>query len=438
MKSHQLHDKRCKQLIQSLRFLRFIVFSIPTILILICFATLLCQVSLADSDATRPSAAVRIEQLLQDDGPGAAATCFAQMDKGPAGQYYFDENEFNASGYRFLMACDYEKALVPFEIGAQLYPDSWNSWDSLADCYRHLGYRELALEHYHRALELNPGDEALPFRIMLIDRFITDNSAQTSQMPQFSPGEPTGLKGPYLGQVPPGRTPKLFAPGIISLCTRYEYNPTFSPDGKLLYFSTNYGLYVCRETAEGWTMPEPAAITGYEPHITHDGSQMIVGRGLEIWALDRSAAGWENARKICDGMRPWTSADGALYVTMVDPERDPVNLLGVARPTADGYDTPVALPPSVNNPRGGAHPCVSADGRTMIFDSYRQATPENEYDDDLYITRRSDDGSWSQPEHLGFEINTAGSNFCASLSPDGKYLFYTSNLDIFWISLEGL
>ena len=74
----------------------------------------------------------------------------------------------------------------------------------------------------------------------------------------------------------------------------------------------------------------------------------------------------------------------------------------------------------------------------MIFDSYRSATPDNEFNDDLYITRRQPDGSWSEPRHLGFEINTAGSNFCASLSPDGQYLFYTANFDIYWVRLLGL
>ena len=47
------------------------------------------------------------------------------------------------------------------------------------------------------------------------------------------------LKGPYLGQVPPGATPKLFAPGIISTCTQHS-SVYFSRDGKEVYFSRLY------------------------------------------------------------------------------------------------------------------------------------------------------------------------------------------------------
>jgi len=36
------------------------------------------------------------------------------------------------------------------------------------------------------------------------------------------------LKGPYLGQKPPGMTPEIFAPGIISLEGRYELNSGIS------------------------------------------------------------------------------------------------------------------------------------------------------------------------------------------------------------------
>ena len=38
------------------------------------------------------------------------------------------------------------------------------------------------------------------------------------------------LKGPYLGQKPPGNTPELFAPGIVST-RHYENSITLSPDG---------------------------------------------------------------------------------------------------------------------------------------------------------------------------------------------------------------
>ena len=43
------------------------------------------------------------------------------------------------------------------------------------------------------------------------------------------------LKGPYLGQKSPGKTPEIFAPGIIST-NALEICISFAPGGKELYF----------------------------------------------------------------------------------------------------------------------------------------------------------------------------------------------------------
>ena len=44
------------------------------------------------------------------------------------------------------------------------------------------------------------------------------------------------LKGPYLGQRPPGMTPEVFAPGIVSSTEFVEFKGSFSPDGNEYYF----------------------------------------------------------------------------------------------------------------------------------------------------------------------------------------------------------
>ncbi|MBE0664240.1 MAG: hypothetical protein IH584_00350, partial [Candidatus Aminicenantes bacterium] len=53
--------------------------------------------------------------------------------------------------------------------------------------------------------------------------------AQKSEFPKLS--------GPYLGQKPPGLTPKIFAPGIVSSKDNYEFKIAFTPDGKEIYFT---------------------------------------------------------------------------------------------------------------------------------------------------------------------------------------------------------
>jgi len=49
------------------------------------------------------------------------------------------------------------------------------------------------------------------------------------------------LKGPYLGQKPPGMTPELFAPGFVSAGLS-EAVCNFSPDGREVCFNVAYSI----------------------------------------------------------------------------------------------------------------------------------------------------------------------------------------------------
>ena len=48
----------------------------------------------------------------------------------------------------------------------------------------------------------------------------------------------TEIKGPYLGQKPPGEIPELFAKGIVST-NHHENCLSVMPGGKEFYFSTS-------------------------------------------------------------------------------------------------------------------------------------------------------------------------------------------------------
>ena len=55
---------------------------------------------------------------------------------------------------------------------------------------------------------------------------------------------------------------------------------------------------------------------------------------------------------------------------------------------------------------------------------------------DLYICYKTDDNSWSDPVNMGDKINTPHYDYCPVVSPDGKYFFYTSNRNIFWVDAK--
>jgi hypothetical protein len=122
------------------------------------------------------------------------------------------------------------------------------------------------------------------------------------------------LKGPYLGQKPPGMTPALFAPGIVST-KRVELNSVFSPDGKEFYFAATEGdvdiVYYTEQIDGQWTKPQPFPFSGNDIDVdmsfSPDGSRLYfcsnrktsesIG-GMDIWFSERKEKGWSEPKNL--------------------------------------------------------------------------------------------------------------------------------------------
>ena len=263
------------------------------------------------------------------------------------------------------------------------------------------------------------------------------------------------LRGPYLGQKPPGLTPEIFAPGIVSAAGHFDFAITFTPDGKELYFTqrkegSRNTLMVSRLGKDGWTAPEEAAFAkGYpacEPHVTPDGNRLYFGSQrpqpgnaqaeYAIWFVERTAAGgWTEPRHHGPGMYVSAARNGNLYMTDVTNATGAGAGHAIVYPWADGrYAPPRRLVGGVNSPNVADHSFIAPDESYILFDSTRPGGQGGE--GDLYVCFRRPDGSWSEAVNLGDAVNTNGITFCPSASPDGKYIFYTANLDVYWVSAQ--
>lgn len=77
--------------------------------------------------------------------------------------------------------------------------------------------------------------------------------------------------------------------------------------------------------------------------------------------------------------------------------------------------------PAVINQYGASNPYIAPDERYIIFSSGR---PGGVGSSDLYISFRTDNG-WSEPVNLGPRVNSAATEFCPMVSPDGRWLFFS-------------
>jgi len=89
-----------------------------------------------------------------------------------------------------------------------------------------------------------------------------------------------------------------------------------------------------------------------------------------------------------------------------------------------GWSKARGLPGNINTNENEGAQTVSIDGQWMILDICNSA--EGFGGCDLYISYRTPDG-WSTPENLGDSINTEFRETGASISPDRKDLYFSSN-----------
>jgi tetratricopeptide (TPR) repeat protein len=69
------------------------------------------------------------------------------------------EADVNTLGYQFLGGGKIDDAIEVFKKNTELFPQSWNVWDSLAEGYMNKGEKQLAIENYNKALNMAPEDQ---------------------------------------------------------------------------------------------------------------------------------------------------------------------------------------------------------------------------------------------------------------------------------------
>jgi hypothetical protein len=270
--------------------------------------------------------------------------------------------------------------------------------------------------------------------------------------------------GRYFSQTPPGFTPAVFAPGIISLSNRYEYCLVYSPNQDECVFGvTNstwgvFNLWYTKMAGDStWSDPVPAPFQGNGdglfPAWSADGNEVYFASSrpavpsVNIWRSDRTGSGW-SAPVVLDPPLNSTSHewggsltdDGTFYFSSERPGGVGAADLYRAVTAPDGEVTVENLGPTVNSPQLEGSACIARDGSFLIFESQR---PGGFGQSDLYITLNQD-GTWSAPRNLGPAINTSWFEDGASISPDGKYLFFNRRIayvtgtqtEIWWVDLR--
>ncbi len=105
------------------------------------------------------SAALKLRELAGANSPEKAIQLVLEDRGRTPAKFYFLEGEFNSVGYQLLQENRAEQALVLFKANAELFPRSWNAFDSLAEAYMKAGDTVKAIANYEKSLQLNPANK---------------------------------------------------------------------------------------------------------------------------------------------------------------------------------------------------------------------------------------------------------------------------------------
>lgn len=265
----------------------------------------------------------------------------------------------------------------------------------------------------------------------------------------------------YFGETPPGKTPEIFAPDMISTKDEFEFGAIFSKDMTEFYYGVfRDGKAETRMTKlenGDWSTPKAILIHDLysynDPFLTPDQNKLFFisdqpldaqgsKKDYDIWYVERQSNGWSapiNAGKNINSAKneyyiSFTNG-GKMYFasnTADSLERENYDIYS-SEYIANEFQPSVKLDTTINSIFYEADVFVAPDESYVVFSAKR---PDNLGSGDLYVSFRQPNGTWTGAQSLGNTINTETDDFCPYLSPDGKYLFYASRGDVYWVSSE--
>ena len=234
-----------------------------------------------------------------------------------------------------------------------------------------------------------------------------------------------------------------------------EAEPTFTADGKTMYFNCNDrlpepGADICVSLLVNgeWTQPElvgPPISTEYtevEPLLSDDQNKLYIMSdrpggegGLDIWVSHKVDGEWTEPSNLGPPINsPY--ADHCLYFagpdentaywTSTRPGGYGGNDIWTSQRVNGVRQEAVNLGPHVNSPNSEHHSLPSPDGRSLYVTSGR---PGGYGGEDIYVTTEDEEGVWGALVNMGPLVNSDKDDRCPAFSPDFSVFYFDSERD---------
>ncbi|WP_420387201.1 hypothetical protein [Roseivirga sp.] len=244
--------------------------------------------------------------------------------------------------------------------------------------------------------------------------------------------------------------PVIFYPETVSDDID-KFNTSFSPDGQTIYFTATHqklgltGIAYQKFINGTFQSPEfvpfvSADIPVADVQISPDGQTMFFstfkdyegkpeGFNFNLWTSQFQSGQWQDPVPLGGMMAstgnefyPVLTRSGTLYFNSDKGGNSDIYY----SPFINGeFQSPIALPANINSQGREADAFISADESVMIF--VRVDEPDGFGNSDLYISFNLGNNTWTDPINMGPDINSQGIDGSPYITPDNKYLIFTTS-----------
>lgn len=289
------------------------------------------------------------------------------------------------------------------------------------------------------------------FLILVFVMFL--NACNTKKQNSKVNHSPTKVS-PYFGQKPPSLIPEIFAPSFVSINGRGEGSISFSPDLDEVYFGVfeedgNPSVYFAKLEDKKWTNPKKVNFTKgkkageLHPFVSSNGKKIYFTaydsnfENGKIWYVNRFEKSWSNAIQLDSPINddevfyPNQAKNGDLFYFNISKMKT------YYAPNKNGEFSEV----DEVKTEFGIHAFISPSQDFLVLNS-RNKEDAQRNDHDIYVCFKKKNGTWSKPINLGKDVNSNFLETSPSITPDGKYLFFSRYNEegglsnFYWVSTE--
>ena len=268
------------------------------------------------------------------------------------------------------------------------------------------------------------------------------------------------LRGGFLGQPEPGDEPRMFAPGVVSgFAFESEHSPVaFSPDGNEAYWTQKFrGPILFSQRVDGlWTAPRKAPFMSTygdgEPIFAPDGRRLyfLSMRPLEpggpsgkenVWYVERAGAQWSAPRPVSAAVNAFDhhwlfsiASDGTLWFSSAHEGGAGGRDIYYSRFVDNVHQAPRNAGPVINSAGDEHTPFIAPDGSYLLFVSRGRGGAGGDFR--FFISYRAADGNWTSPAALSGKIESIQQSLCPLVTPDGRFMFFIGQGDIYWTKAD--